>query len=82
MPKKNYIGKVVSAKMQKSVVVTVDRPKRHALYPKAIKSTKRFKARDEIGVKVGDKVEIESCRPLSREICWKVTKKLEEKIGK
>lgn len=67
MSKKILTGKVVSDKMQKTVVVAVEVPKKHPLYGKSIKNTQRFKAHNEIGAKLGDMVDIEESRPLSKE---------------
>ena len=72
MSKKILKGKVVSNKMQKTVVVSVDFLHRHPLYKKMLRKTKRFKAHDEIGVKVGDVVRIEESRPFSKQVTWKV----------
>lgn len=77
MAKKILTGKIVSTKMQKAVVVAVDMPKFHRFYKKAIKNTRRFKARDEIGTKVGDIVKIQESKPESKEIRWKVMEVLE-----
>lgn len=72
--RKVLIGEVVSDKMQKTVVVRVDRVKRHPLYGKVIKVSKRFKAHDEENrCRVGDIVRIVESRPLSREKRWVVT---------
>ena len=72
MSKKVLKGQVVSAKMQKTVVVSLDVPKKHAMYGKAVRNTRRFKARDELGAIHGDTVLIEETRPYSKEVCWKV----------
>ena len=77
MSKKILIGKIVSVKMQKAVVVAVDMPKVHKIYKKAIKNTRRFKARDEIGTKVGDTVRIQESKPLSKGIRWTVMEVIE-----
>lgn len=70
-------GIVVSDKMAKTVVVSVVRLKKHPVYKKYFKVTKRFKAHDEDNqYKVGDKVIIEETRPLSREKRWKVVSKI------
>ena len=69
---KKIKGKVVSNKMQKTVVVSVEERVRHPMYEKVMKKTRRFKARDEIGVKMGDPVVIEECKPLSKEVHFKV----------
>lgn len=72
MSKKTFSGKVVSAKMQKTVVVAVEVPKRHPLYGKKIKNTRRFKAHNELGAKEGDLVTIEETRPISKQKSFKV----------
>lgn len=70
-------GTVVSDKMEKTVVVSVVRLKKHPIYKRYLKITKRFKAHDESGeYKVGDKVVIEETRPLSKEKRWRVTGRL------
>jgi len=66
------IGVVVSAKMQKTVVVAVERLVRHGLYRKTIKRTSTFMAHDEKGARKGDRVRIVECRPLSRHKRWNV----------
>lgn len=66
-------GIVVSDKMAKTVVVSVDSLKTHSKYRKKYKSTKKYKAHDEEGkYKVGDVVEIVPCRPISKDKCYKV----------
>ena len=75
--KHQLTGKVVSDKMAKTVVVSVDRLKEHPKYHKRYRVTKRYKAHDEKGeYKAGDVVMIEECRPISRDKCWKVVKKI------
>ena len=69
---KKIKGKVISNKMQKTVVVSVEKRVRHPMYEKVMRKTRRFKARDEIGAKMGDTVVIEECRPLSKEVSFKV----------
>ena|SRR6187549_224828 len=66
------IGVVVKAKMQKSVVVAVERLVRHAVYRKTIKRTSTFMAHDEKGAKKGDTVRIVETRPLSKLKRWRV----------
>lgn len=72
MPKKILRGTVVSTKMSKVCVVLVNVPKRHPIYKKNIKNTKRFKAFYDISLKMGDTVVLESTRPISKEVTWKV----------
>ena len=80
MPRKILKGTVVSTKMEKTVVVSVEVPKMHPLYKKVIRNSRKFKARDDIGVNEGDMVEIEESKPFSKTVHWKVTEVLEEAI--
>lgn len=75
--KKTLTGKIVSDKMLKTVVVAVEMPKKHPVYKKVIRNTKRFKARNETDAKLGDVVTIEETRPYSRQVTWKVTEIVE-----
>ncbi|MCX7860110.1 MAG: 30S ribosomal protein S17 [Chloroflexus sp.] len=71
--KTTKVGRVVSDKMDKTVVVAVDYLKPHPLYRKIIRRTKKFHAHDEENAcKVGDMVRIEETRPLSRTKRWRV----------
>ena len=71
-------GVVVSDKMDKTVVVAVERKVPHALYNKPMVSTKRFKAHDEnYECQIGDTVKIVETRPLSKDKCWRVVEILE-----
>ncbi|MBF0134729.1 MAG: 30S ribosomal protein S17 [Magnetococcus sp. DMHC-1] len=66
-------GKVVSDKMQQTVVVQVERKIRHPLYGKIVRRNKKYHAHDaENACKIGDVVRIEECRPISKTKCWKV----------
>ena len=66
--RKVQIGKVVSDKMEKTIVVSVETYKKHNLYHKRIKYTKKFKAHDENNeAKIGDTVKIMETRPLSKD---------------
>jgi small subunit ribosomal protein S17 len=77
MPKKQLTGTVISNKMQKTVVVRVERLKEHPKYKRRFKVSKKYKAHDEKGeYKIGDKVIIEECRPMSKEKRWRVIKKI------
>lgn len=76
--RKEQIGKVVSNKMDKTVVVAIETLVRHPLYGKIVKRTKKFKAHDEENAcRVGDKVKVMETRPLSKEKCWRVIEILE-----
>ena len=73
MPKRIMQGVVVSDKMDKTVVVNVERKFPHPLYKKYIKRSKRYHAHDENNThKVGDIVSIQECRPLSKIKRWEV----------
>jgi len=77
MPKKQLTGTVISDKMQKTVVVLVERIKEHPKYKRRYKIHKKYKAHDEKQeYKTGDKVIIEESRPISKEKRWRVIKKL------
>lgn len=76
--RKTRIGKVVSDKMEKTVVVAVERLVQHPLYKKAVKETVKFKAHDENNdAHIGDTVEIMETRPLSKDKRWRVIEVLE-----
>ncbi len=77
MPKRQLKGIVVSDKMQKTVIIEVERLKEHPRYKKRYKVHKRYKAHDEKGkYHTGDKVIIEECRPLSKDKRWRVIKSI------
>ena len=73
MAKKILTGKIISDKMQKTLVVEVETIKEHPKYKRRFKSHKSYKAHVEKGeYKAGDKVVIEECRPISKDKKWKV----------
>jgi small subunit ribosomal protein S17 len=71
------VGVVEKAKMQKTVVVRVERLVRHAFYGKTIRRTSTFMAHDELGAKAGDRVRIVESRPLSARKRWRVAEIVE-----
>jgi small subunit ribosomal protein S17 len=76
--RKTLRGRVVSDKMEKSVVVTIERLVKHPLYGKRIKRTTRYTAHDETNdCKEGDLVEIMETRPLSKTKRWRVIRVIE-----
>ncbi len=76
--KKERAGVVVSNRMQKTVVVSVERTVMHPRYKKILRRRTRVKAHDEQGqCHVGDRVLIVECRPLSRDKRWRISKILE-----
>ena len=73
MPKRIMQGVVVSDKMKKTIVVNVERKFPHPLYKKFIKRSKRYHVHDEDNqFKMGDIVNIQECRPLSKSKRWEV----------
>jgi len=65
-------GVVTSTKMAKTATVLVERFKSHPLYKKRIRVKKKYHAHDEIGVKIGDRVKIQECRPISKTKRFKI----------
>lgn len=79
--RRTQIGKVVSDKMDKTIVVAVETYKKHDLYHKRIKHTKKFKAHDENNqAKAGDIVKIMETRPLSKDKRWRLVEVVEEAV--
>ncbi|MBI2235808.1 MAG: 30S ribosomal protein S17 [Magnetospirillum sp.] len=73
MPKRILQGVVVSDKMEKTVVVRVERRVMHPIYKKFIRRSKKYHAHDENNsFKAGDTVRIRECRPISKTKCWEV----------
>lgn len=71
--RKSRVGRVVSDKMDKTIVVAVEDFVRHPLYGKAVKRTKKFKAHDENNAcRIGDRVKIMETRPLSKDKRWRL----------
>ena len=75
------VGVVTSAKMQKTVVVAVERLVRHGFYKKTIRRTSTFMAHDELGARAGDRVRIVETRPLSRSKRWRVAEILDRAVA-
>jgi small subunit ribosomal protein S17 len=76
--KKEFVGIVKSDKMEKTIVVTIETLKLHPLYKKYVKRAKKVKAHDEKNeAKIGDRVRVIECRPISKEKCWKLVEILE-----
>jgi small subunit ribosomal protein S17 len=76
--KKEFVGIVKSDKMDKTIVVAVETKALHPLYKKYITRTKKVKAHDETNdAKIGDRVRVVECRPISKEKCWKLAAVLE-----
>ncbi|HOI82224.1 MAG: 30S ribosomal protein S17 [Thermovirgaceae bacterium] len=76
--RKTRVGTVVSDRMEKTVVIKVDRMAKHSLYGKPVLRSKKFMAHDEEETcRIGDKIRIEETRPLSRHKRWKVVEIIE-----
>ncbi len=67
MSRNQLTGTVVSDKMEKTVVVEVERTFHHPRYKKRVEKHKKYKAHDELGAKEGDQVVIEECAPISKD---------------
>ena len=77
--RKTRVGRVVSDKMNKTVVVAIVDNVKHPLYKKIVKRTVRLKAHDENNAcKVGDRVEVMETRPLSKDKRWRVVEIIEK----
>ena len=77
--KKEFVGFVRSDKMDKTIVVSVETTTLHPLYKKYVVRSKKLKAHDEKNeAKVGDRVRVVECRPISKEKCWKLDAVLEK----
>ena len=77
--RKTRVGKVVSDKMDKTIVVIVEDRVAHPLYKKIIKTTYRLKAHDENNeCKIGDKVKVMETRPLSKDKRWRLVEIIEK----
>ena len=77
--RKTRVGKVVSDKMDKTVVVTIADNVKHPLYKKIIKRTVKLKAHDEGNIcNIGDKVSVMETRPLSKDKRWRVVEIIEK----
>ncbi|MBR6633218.1 MAG: 30S ribosomal protein S17 [Clostridia bacterium] len=77
--RKTRVGKVVSDKMDKTVVVAIETSVKHSLYNKIVRRTVKFKAHDENNeCRVGDKVLIMETRPLSKDKNWRLVRIIEK----
>ena len=77
--RKTRVGKVVSNKMDKTIVVAIQDNVKHPLYTKIIKRTIRLKAHDEQNIcNIGDRVEIMETRPLSKDKRWRLVEVIEK----
>jgi len=76
--KKEFIGIVKSDKMEKTIVVSIETLALHPLYKKYVKRSKKVKAHDEKNeAKIGDRVRVIECKPISKEKCWKLVEIIE-----
>jgi small subunit ribosomal protein S17 len=79
--RRTMVGRVVSDKMDKTIVVLVETYKKHPLYGKRVKYSKKFKAHDENNsAKIGDIVEIMETRPLSKDKRFRLVKIVQEAV--
>ena len=81
--RKTRVGKVVSNKMDKTIVVAIEDHVKHPLYKKIVKKTYKLKAHDENNsCEIGDKVKVMETRPLSKDKRWRVVEVMEKAIVK
>lgn len=79
--RKTQVGKVVSNKMDKTIVIAVETYKKHDLYHKRIKYTKKFKAHDENNeAQIGDVVRVMETRPISKDKRWRLVEVVEKAV--
>lgn len=76
--RKERVGLVVSNKMDKSIVITVERKVKHPIYGKFVKATSKFMAHDDKNdCNIGDTVKIMEIRPMSKNKCWRLVEIIE-----
>tara|TARA_R110001592_G_scaffold76899_2_gene231868 strand:- start:4926 stop:5183 length:258 start_codon:yes stop_codon:yes gene_type:complete len=76
--RKERVGLVVSNKMDKSIVITVERKVKHPIYGKFVKATSKFMAHDDKNdCNIGDTVKIMEVRPMSKNKCWRLVEIIE-----
>ncbi|MHB0887767.1 30S ribosomal protein S17 [Acidithiobacillus sp.] len=79
---RSLIGRVVSDRMDKTIVVSIERRIQHPLYKKYVRRSKKFHAHDpENSCHIGDMVRIEECRPLSKTKTWRLVSVLTPAVG-
>jgi len=79
--KKVLQGVIVSDKMEKTAVVVVERKVQHPLYKRRVKKTKKYKIHDEQNVcRIGDRVRLIECKPISKEKCWRLLDVIQKAI--
>ncbi len=77
--KREWVGRVLSNKMNKTVVVSVERSVTHPLYRKVLRRITKFKAHDEQNVcKIGDRVRMVETRPISKDKHWRVVEVIQK----
>ena len=77
--RKTRVGKVISDKMDKTIVVAINDNKKHPLYKKVVKNTYKLKAHDEENTcKIGDTVKVAETRPLSKDKRWRLVEIVEK----
>ena len=80
--RRTKVGRVVSDRMDKTIVISVERLRRHPIYKRVIRRSSKFKAHDQDNAaRVGDTVRIEESRPLSREKRWRLVEVISRGAG-
>ena len=78
--KRTLVGRVASDKMMKTVTVLIERKVKHAMYGKFIVQSRKYAAHNEMGAAMGDLVEIQETRPISKTKAWAVTAVLQKAV--
>jgi small subunit ribosomal protein S17 len=79
--KRTLVGRVASDKMMKTVTVLIERRVKHAMYGKFIVQSRKYAAHNEMGAAMGDLVEIQETRPISKTKAWAVTVVLQKAVA-
>ncbi len=78
--KRTLVGRVASDKMMKTVTVLIERKVKHAMYGKFIVQSRKYAAHNEMGAAMGDLVEIQETRPISKTKAWAVTSVIQKAV--
>jgi small subunit ribosomal protein S17 len=79
--KRTLVGRVASDKMMKTVTVLIERRVKHAMYGKFIVKSRKYAAHNDMGAAMGDLVEIQETRPVSKTKAWAVTVVLQKAVA-
>ena len=79
--RKVLLGTIVSDKMEKTAVALVERTIQHPLYKRTVRKSKKYKVHDEQNeCRVGDRIKLIECRPISRDKCWRLLEVVQKAV--